>query len=141
MRLGQAAQHGWRLPDGAMKGQLGHESGFRLGNYSDLRSDGSFDAGVAQRNTAHTPAKQGFDVPGSITALAKLVRGHWDLFAGVKGTRRWALAQGAWNAPAFACWLAREEGAVDVPRALCARPGTTARRTFEEYVASVSAYL
>lgn len=130
----------YRLANGALRGQLEHESGFRLGNYSPIRADGSYDAGVAQRNTQHTPAREGFTVPASIDALGDVIRNHYDLFAGVSDRRRWSLAQGAWNAPAFACWIADQEGAA-VPRSLTLQPGPTARLLFEQYVASVTAYL
>src|SRR3954471_1445481 len=112
----------------ALKGQMEHESGFRLGNYSPQRANGTYDAGVCQRNTQHTPAKEGFDVPESIDELAGVVRSHYNLFAGVGSTsRRWQLSQGAWNAPAFACYIAREEGASQVSKSLTLRP-TDAQR-------------
>lgn len=130
-----------RIAAGALRGQIEHESGFRVGNYSPQRADGSYDAGVAQRNTKHTPAKNGFNVPESIAALGALVRRHFDLFDGLPIRRRWALAQGGWNAPAFACWIAREEGALNVTAGMTAKPSDTARRTFEAYVSAVSVYL
>lgn len=140
LELGRRIRDEYLLPSGALRGQLEHESGFRLGNYSPIRSNGSFDAGVAQQNTEHTPAEVGFNVPDSIRSLGKVIRDHHRLFSGVPGRRRWALAQGAWNAPAFACWIANEEGAA-VPRSLTARPGDLARQTFEQYVTSVTTYL
>lgn len=139
--LADRASDTHRITKGALRGQLEHESGFRVGNYSPARSDGSYDAGVTQRNTAHTPAKEGFNVPESINALALLVRRHYDLFEGLPVRRRWSLAQGAWNAPAFACWIARAEGATRVTAGMTLKPGATARQTFEAYVASVSTYL
>lgn len=130
------------VPNSAMRGQIEHESGFRLGNYSPQRPDGSYDAGVVQRNTQHTPPPQGFDVLPSIEALAQNTKKHYDLFAGIESRhRRWALAQGAWNAPAFACALAREEGATKVTSGMVLRPTDSQRKTFEEYVANVSVYL
>lgn len=129
------------LPE-LMRGQLEHESGWRLGNYSPQRSDGSYDAGVAQRNTAHHDVKSAFTVDLSIDALAQNTRKFYDKFIGIKDDkRRWALAGGAWNAPAYACWIAREEGAAGVRGAETAKPGTTARAAFEAYVASIIAYL
>lgn len=128
------------IPEEALKGQLEHESGFRLGNYSPQRSNGSYDAGVAQRNTQHTLAELGFHVPNSIAALAVIVREHYNLFAGVGDKRRWQLAQGAWNAPAFACYIAREEGAKIVTRTMTRQPTTEQRETFEAYMAHVSTY-
>lgn len=130
-----------RVTAGALKGQLEHESSLRLGNYSAQRPDGSYDAGVAQFNTAHTPASEGFDAPVSIDRLARTVRKHFDLFDGVPARRRWALAQGAHNAPAYACWIARAEGALNVTSGMTLRPSVAARSTFEAYVASVSVYL
>lgn len=130
-----------RVPKEALYGQLEHESGFRLGIYSPEREDGSYDAGVAQRNTNFTPPQQGFDVPPSILALAQNTRKHYDLFEGVPTKRRWQLAQGAWNAPAFACYIAREEGAFKVKQSQTLRPSSTSRQTLEEYIAKVSQYL
>jgi hypothetical protein len=130
------------VPTSAMWGQLEHESSFRLGNYSPQRPDGSYDAGVAQRNTAHTPPPDGFTVPDSIEALVRNSRKHYDLFAGVVDKhRRWALAQGAWNAPAFACYLAREEGAKQVTSGMTRKPTPIQLKTFETYVSDVSIHL
>lgn len=128
------------LAHGALKGQLEFESGFRLGNYSPVRPDGSYDAGVAQRNTKLTPARQGFDVVQSVEALAERIREYYDHFVGVSEWRRWGLAQGAWNAPAFACYIANEEGA-NVPRNMTARPSDASRKTFEQYIVHATTYL
>lgn len=130
-----------KLPAGLLIGQLTHESGLFVGNFSPERADGSYDAGVAQRNTAHTPAREGFHVPKSVEALALNTRQFYDKFAGVIGRRRWELAAGAWNAPAFASYIAREEGATGVPVSTTARPGATARATFEAYMDSATALL
>jgi peptidoglycan hydrolase-like protein with peptidoglycan-binding domain len=139
--IAQTYQKKYAIAAGALRGQLEHESGFRLGNYSALRTDGSYDAGIAQRNTAHTPSRQGFNVPLSIDALARVIRAHYDIFAGLPVYRRWNLAQGAWNAPAFACYIALQEGASKVTVAMTSRPGADARKAFESYLASVSTYL
>jgi hypothetical protein len=127
----------------ALRGQLEHESGYRLGIYSSpQRADGSYDAGVAQRNTHFTSPQAGFDSQRSILALAQEVRKHFDLFEGVSPlSRRWALAQGAWNAPAFACYIAREEGATGVSTRMTLRPSSEARQTLEAYIDKVSQYL
>jgi len=130
-----------KVPVEAFRGQMALESGYRLGIYSPARVDGTYDAGVAQRNTRFTPPKEGFDCQASILALGKNTREHFDLFVGLEGKRRWALAQGAWNAPAFACFLAREEGATKVTAGMTARPWPEARQTFENYVLQVSVYL
>jgi hypothetical protein len=121
-------------------GQLEHESSFRLGIYSIQYANGSYDAGVAQRNTSLTPPRDGFTVPASIEALAARVRHYHGLFAGLSADRRWDLAQGSWNAPAWACWIARHEGASGVPLSQCRQPTDQQRATFEAYVSSVSAY-
>jgi hypothetical protein len=130
------------IPLECFRGQLEHESGFRLGNYSPIRKDGSYDAGVAQRNTRFVQPEKGFDPVDSITELSAVIRHHYNLFYGLAPVRRhWALAQGSWNAPAFACWIAREEGAHDVLDSMCLKPTPDQRATFEAYVTSVSAYL
>jgi len=132
----------YRLPADLLYGQLAHESSFLGGNYSAARPDGSYDAGVAQRNTAHTPAKDGFNHPGSIGKLADQVRDFYDLFAGVADTRRrWVLAQGSWNAPAFACWYAKREGATKVTTGQTAKPSVRSAELFAAYMVDVSAYL
>jgi hypothetical protein len=131
----------YEVPPSAMRGQLEHESSFRLGNYSPQRSNGSYDAGVAQRNTEHTSPPLGFDVGASIEALAKDIRKHFDLFAGLPLRRRWALAQGAWNAPAFACYIARAEGATYVTTGMTLRPSSAQTMTLEAYISDVSVYL
>lgn len=133
---------GFGVPSSAMRGQMEHESSFRLGNYSPLRADDTYDAGVTQRNTAHTPPPDGFTVPDSIQALIQNTKKHYDLFVGISTNhRRWALAQGAWNAPAFACYIAREEGATHVTAGMTLKPSVTQRKTFEAYVSDVSVYL
>lgn len=135
-----AVQH---VPLLAFKGQLQLESNFILGNYSPIRPDGTFDAGVAQRNTKFTPASDGFDCQLSIEALGQSTRKFYNLFSGIDTgeKRRWGLAQGAWNAPAFACYIAREEGAEKVTSGMVLKPSSEARETFEAYVQHASVYL
>jgi hypothetical protein len=130
------------VPYSAFIGQLELESGYRLGIYSPQRPDGTYDAGVAQRNTKFTPPQDGFDPHPSIRALGEGIRKHYDLFAGIRDNkRRWALAQGAWNAPAFACYIAREEGATKVTSGMTLKPSAEARQVFEAYVLHASSYL
>jgi peptidoglycan hydrolase-like protein with peptidoglycan-binding domain len=122
------------VPFNLIKGQLEHESGYRLGNYSPQRSDGSYDAGVAQRNTTYTPAREGFNPVKSIEALEANTRHYYDLYSGIEDeTRRWGLAAGAWNAPAYANYLANAR-----PWAV---PSENARLALEAYIDSVTAYL
>lgn len=141
LEIAHAVSTAFSVPLEAFHGQLEHESSFRLGRYSPQRSDGNYDAGVAQRNTKYTPSPQGFDAKLSIWELGQVVRKHYTMFEGLRTRRRWALAQGAWNAPAYACYIAREEGATKVRLADTEKPSPAARTTLEEYIASVSAYL
>jgi peptidoglycan hydrolase-like protein with peptidoglycan-binding domain len=126
----------------ALMGTIEHESGYRLGIYSDQRTDGSYDAGVTQRNTKFTSPQIAFDCSKSIQALAENTKKHFSLFAGVSPVRRrWELAQGAWNAPAFACYIAKEEGATAVTTSMTLRPSSASRATLEAYIDAVSKYL
>lgn len=143
------------IAQGAMRGQVEHESSFRLGIYSEPRPAGDYDAGVTQRNTAFTPPEQGFDAAASIVALARHLRAYYELYTGVVDEKlRWSLAQGSWNAPAYAGWFAQDAGA-HVPSSpptwwpkdvgyvgkSRARPGADATAKLQAYIASVSAYL
>lgn len=130
-----------RVPKTLIRGQIEHESSFRLGCYSPRRSDGSYDAGVVQRNTAHTPPAAGFQPVHSIIAYLGAVRAAYTLYEGVEGpTRRWGLAGMSWNCPAYSAWIANEEGA-SVPRSETAHPSDSARAAAEAYAASVTAYM
>lgn len=141
LRVIRAYADGGVLYD-ALRGSVEHESSYRLGAYSVAYPNGSYDAGVTQRNTALTSPKDGFEVPASIEALTLRTKTYYAKFAGITpDKRRWALAQGAWNAPAFACYLAREAGATGVKVGETLKPSAEQRQTFEAYVASVSAYL
>ncbi len=129
------------LPNLLMFGQVMHESSCRLGNYSPARPAGDYDAGVTQRNTAHTAPRDGFTVPLSMGALAMNLRKYYDKYAGVADNRRrWMLACGSWNAPAYANFIANEEGA-KVPVRETAKVGPTARAALEAYMASASAFM
>lgn len=130
------------LPKGLEFGQLSHESGCRVGNYSPIRSNRTYDAGVAQRNTQFTSAKIGFNVPDSIDALGANLSKYHKKFIGVRDeARRWALAAGAWNAPAYTCYIAREEGATGVRVSETARPSGASRNTLEGYMRSATVYM
>lgn len=129
------------LPAGLPGGQIGWESGFFLGNYSPQRSDGSYDAGLCQRNTNLTPPREGFDPIASVNALVARVADHYELFEGLPERRRWELAAGSWNAPAFACHYARREGAGQVRSSQTATPSAAAAEAFAAYVAGATAYL
>lgn len=122
--------------------QITHESGRWLGMYSSPpRADGSYDAGIAQRNTEHTTPKDGFSVPKSLAACRDSLQEHYNLFSGVQGDRRWHLAVDAWNTPAWACRLAWEEGAKGVPAARRWSKALTAdqREIVETYISLVAA--
>jgi hypothetical protein len=128
------------VPFKRLYGQEEHESSFWLGIYSAQYSDESYDAGVVQRNTNFTPPKDGFNVQPSILRLAKDVKDHYVLFEGLPEDRRWDLAQGAWNAPAFACYIAKEEGATKVPTSSTRKPTDAQRQKLETYISYVSVY-
>ena len=137
-----ARENAQKVPMTLIRGQIEHESSFRLGCYSPLRSDGSYDAGVVQRNTAHTPAAAGFQPVNSIIAYLGAVGGAYARYEGVEPlTRRWGLAAMSWNCPAFANYIAREEGASKVAPNTTARPSDAARVLAEAYAASVTAYM
>jgi len=142
LQLADTASRALKIPYDCFRGQIELESGYRLGNYSPVRPNGSYDAGVVQRNTEFTSPKLGFDCRVSISALGVVINQHYELFTGVAGTkRRWALAQGAWNAPAYACYIARSEGATKVTASMTLKPSLAARTTFEAYIANASTYL
>lgn len=140
LRIGKEVKRTLSLPAGLPAGQISHESSFLLGNYSLPRPDASFDAGVAQRNTNFTSPKNGFDPVDSIKALCQRVYDSYVRYQGMTNERRrWELAVGSWNAPAFANYLAREEGATNSgPRAT---PDADDRAKLEAYIASCCAYL
>lgn len=132
----------YRLPKGALYGQEQTESNFILGNYSPQRDDGTYDAGLCQRNTKFTNPKDGFDAAQSVDRLGAQIREYFDMYTGITDTRRrWALAQGSWNAPAFANYIAKEEGATGIRSVNTLRPSAAQRQTLEVYIASASAYL
>lgn len=141
VELARQYRDAFNIATGLAYGQLAHESGFRGGIYSPARPDGSFDAGVAQLNSSIYPLTKAFHVPQSIELLCKNTRAYFDLFSGLEKRRRWALAAGAHNAPAFACWYARQEGATQVKTNQTAKPGAAAAEAFNAYVASVTAYM
>ena len=59
LQVAEATQDG--PPFKLVKGQLETESTYRLGIYSAQRPDGSYDAGVAQRNTNFHEPEDAFD--------------------------------------------------------------------------------
>lgn len=140
------------LPDAAYrlgKGQMEHESSNRWGNYSDKRDDPdadagwSYDAGACQENTREFPPSHGFTPRLAITNMLARLNHYYARYSDTlkfKGTdhttrRRWSLAAGAWNAPAWTDWLA---GLVtNRPPAF-----TEANELkLETYIASVTVYL
>jgi peptidoglycan hydrolase-like protein with peptidoglycan-binding domain len=131
------------LPPGLVFGQCMHESSCRLGMYSlPIRPDGSYDAGVAQRNSNYHDLEEAFTVEHSIELLGRNIRKHYDRFEGLKSDqRRWGLAAGAWNAPAYACWIAKNEGAKNVTNAETKQPSSDARTKLEAYIASATAHM
>lgn len=134
-------EHKSALPPGLPGGQVGFESGFILGNYSPQRSDGSYDAGLCQRNTGYVDARDAFDPVESVQALVGRTEEYYALFVGLPERRRWELAAGAWNAPAFSCWYAKAEGATQVKVSQTAKPSAAAAEAFANYIAHACAFL
>lgn len=130
-------------------GHLIREASLILGNKSAKRPDPdeeegwSADFGVAQMNSAHTDPRTAFNPPMAIPLIVasttEAYRRYSDLskFDGDDHStrRRWMLATGSWNAPAWAQWLAgfRDRTATSPPPA--------ARETFEEYMLEAVALL
>lgn len=137
LKIGKEVQRTFPLPPGLPAGQLQHESGFLLGNYSrPPRDDGSFDAGVAQRNSNYHDLRDAFDPVDSIELLCGFVYDRFQLYSAASNLserRCWELAAGAWNAPYYANYLAGVRP--------WAEPGPTALAKLEEYIDSVCAYL
>jgi peptidoglycan hydrolase-like protein with peptidoglycan-binding domain len=128
------------VPVKRVYGQTEHESSDWLGIYSAQYPNGSYDAGDAQMNTGLTPPQDGFNVPKALTALASRIKHYYDHFAGLPEARRWDLAQGTWNAPAWACYIAKQEGATQVTASETAKPTDAQRQQLESYIAAVSVY-
>jgi peptidoglycan hydrolase-like protein with peptidoglycan-binding domain len=78
LRIAHAVALELKIPYECFKGQLETESGYRLGAYSPWRLDGTYDAGVAQRNTKYTSPQSGFDAKASIGALGDTIRKHYE---------------------------------------------------------------
>jgi hypothetical protein len=124
------------LPHGLLYGQAAHESSFILGNYSLQYKDGSWDSGVVQMNSDVYPVADAFDTPKALDTCAAHCRTAYDAFLtnpALGDARRWGLAAGAWNAPAFAHYLAGVK-----PWAV---PTTEQKQTLEAYIESVTAYM
>jgi hypothetical protein len=139
----QAAQRYDDVMYRQLYGQIERESNFLLGNFSPIRSDGSYDAGVAQRNTNFHPPELAFDPVNSIDLLARNFKKYYDSYSNKSlyvpyeevdaNQRRIELAAGAWNAWAFTNYLAGVK-----PWAV---PTLTARATLEEYMDSATLYV
>jgi len=124
------------LPHLLLYGQVEHESSFIVGNYSQQYSDGSFDAGAVQRNTRLTSPQDGFNTAQSIEVCGNNCRDYYNKFmanAELSEARRWGLAAAAWNAPAFASYLAKVK-----PWAV---PSQSQIDALESYIDSVTKYM
>jgi hypothetical protein len=130
----------------ALKGQTEFESGFRPGIYSDLHNPGttkqSWDSGVAQENSLVFPVQRAFTPLSAVRDLVARIVEYRDQFGAIAGDRRLQLAQGCWNAPAWACHIAYEEGATtDWVKARRSLTLTDAQRAaIEDYMAHVAVY-
>jgi peptidoglycan hydrolase-like protein with peptidoglycan-binding domain len=142
VHLARRVQRSRGIIPGALRGQIELESGNYPGAVSPQRDDGSYDAGLVQTNTDVFPASVGFDPVQAVGKLADRVKRYYGFFEGIEDTRRWQLAQGAWNAPAFASWIAKREGATKVPGSELPRndPSQQSIDTLELYMKYVSRY-
>jgi len=141
-RLANRARTINNLPGGLVFGQCMHESSCRVGNYSAARSDGSYDAGATQMNSSVHPLSLAFNVEMCIEELGRYLRARYDGYQGLFADRRWELASGAWNAPAWSAWIAKKEGAT-VPANWLPRIAPTQLQvaTLEQYMASTTSYM
>lgn len=134
IRIAKGVKEVIPLPAGLPTGQIAHESSFLLGNYSKPpRSDGSYDAGVVQMNTALHDPEVAFDPVDSIQTLCARVRAAYEKYGKVSDERRrWELAVGSWNAPAYTDYLAGEGGS---------KPSAGGLVALEAYIDSACAYM
>jgi len=141
-RLANRARTINNLPPGLVFGQCMHESSCRIGNYSPARSDGSYDAGPTQMNSSVHPLSLAFNVEMCIEELGRYLRARYDGYRGLFTDRRWELASGAWNAPAWSAWLAKREGAT-VSAAWLPKVAPTQFQiaTLEKYIQSATAFM
>jgi peptidoglycan hydrolase-like protein with peptidoglycan-binding domain len=126
------------------KGAFERESLFIMGNKSPQREDGTYDAGVVQRNTQFHLPEDGFNPVESIGLWRQIILDAHERYHDAErfrdtgytysdGKRRWKLAGGAWNAPAFANYYAGVK--------LDAVPGANGAVAFLDYCEGVGAYL
>lgn len=141
----------------ALKGQTEHESSHRPGMYSPLHYPGtvkqSWDSGAAQENSLikfdalddslSARVRRAFTPLFAIRDLAARIVEYRDHFGAIESyDRRLQLAQGCWNAPAWACHIAYEEGAHNawVAARKSLTLSSTQRLIIETYMAEVAAY-
>lgn len=147
VRLGRMFVQGQVVPLWLVKGQLAFESSYLLGNYSrPMRPDGTYDAGVAQLNVAYHRPVDAFNPVHAIgflvseTRQAHLAYQDTRRFIGSDQSeaRRWKLAAGHHNAPAYTNYLAGLPESKKYPWAI---PGPEARTKIEEYMTAVTVYM
>lgn len=130
----------FRLGVGAME----RESLFILGNYSPPRPNQTYDAGVVQRNSQFHELKDAFDPVDSIALWVRTVKDAYARYSATSkyrdtgytypdGIRRFKLAGGSWNAPAFANYYAGVEPD--------ATPNEQGAEAFLDYIEGVGVYL
>lgn len=144
----------YQIPKLQLKGQLEKEAAFWLGNHSaayDLNDEKhNWDIGVSQRSTRYHSFMDGFNVSVSIDYLARHIRQTYNKYTkqdternlrlGARGLpipdrkRRWELAAGSWNRPAWTAYLAGQ------PNSESAKPSTTEREWIEGYIDRVTIY-
>jgi hypothetical protein len=123
-------------------GQLEHEASFLMGNYSALRGDfPDFDAGAAQRNGRFHPLADAFNPVDSINLLVSSNKDAYRRYVDTSQfrphtddpeIRRFKLAAGSWNAPAFADYYAGVGSTA---------PNAAGAAAFLAYIEDVAVYL
>ena len=131
------------IPAGLLKGQLEYESSYWLGNHTAPYGDGSRDCGVAQRNTRYAGIEACFNTAMSVAMLAATLKTKWTAYAKVADNRRrWELAAGSWNRPAYTDALANGQTSVLVGGVrIDLSPGAPEREWIERYIREVTAYV
>lgn len=120
--------------EGALYGQIEHESGWQLGNFTAKYSNGSRDRGPVQMNSMVYPDDTHvFDTVYSVDVLAKTIVDNYKLYKNygviTSNVRLWDLAQGSWNAPAWTDRLAKG-----------IKLSASQSKHIEAYIQSVTAY-
>lgn len=140
----------------AHKGQLLHESSGLVGIHTPRYHHGggltSYDAGVAQCNSRYHHPEDAFTLAYALTTLASFTKVRYLAYSKsdplrasrlqsrglspLTKRRRWELAHGSWNRPAYAAWLAGQS--TTDPVAPAGAPTAEQRAQLEAYIRAVT---